>query len=904
MRNLYLKKAVVLTLVTIFLTTAFSPAIPSLQNTSLPPGFTVTKSQDHNGANDRGWYWKPTYPNYAPSGVPDFDQQQDAWKAIEPGPNGVINSNPAGDDFLNVSENRVVPGQDCHLQTPVGGDDVAVWAFCGPVAVADCLWWYDSKYSDPTGTPGDGKDNFPLVTDYGVGDDHARENVPLLIEKLARAMKTNIKGTTYISDMNSSIHQWFVDTGLTNHFAVNTTNYVTFPYVEGQIEACQDVILLVGAYHQNSTKTVDQQQTNPQTNDNLQPINWWDYQSFIPSVNRLDAIQICLVSNGGPGSQCDVQVTVYNAQGATLGSCVLNPGFLPAATWIQFHFAPFIPLAAGSLYYFDVREVPFPDQYHYEWFYATGDPYQAGQGWMNGAQFTGDWTFKTEYYGGHRVAGHFLTCAGVNSDALQIAVSDPINDVSNPTQNHTSHNNAQNVSHDIYNVTIGSPYPNLPYHWYLLDYPDTGNATVVEQAIVICASNNNPNKPTTPSGQTLGAPNTVYTYTSSTTDPDTDQLYYLFDWGDGTNSSWVGPYASGATASANHAWVASGTYQVKVKAKDMMQAESGWSDSLSVTINTPPNKPAKPSGPTSGIPNTMYTYTSSTTDPEGNQVYYLFDWGDGTNSSWVGPYASGATASANHAWTASGTYLVKVKAKDTWQAQSDWSDSLSVAINSPPNKPAKPSGPTSGLPNTVYTYTTSAVDSDGDLVYFQWNWGDGNISGWLGPYGSGVTASATHSWTTKGSYTIIVKAKDSNGAESSWSDSLSVLINTPPNKPSKPSGTTSGNINTQYTYTSSTTDPDGDQVFYQWDWGDGSTSSWLGPFGSGVTASASHTWTTKNTFSVKVKAKDTSGAESAWSDPLSITMPFTPDRPFLHFLELLLERFPRLFPILRYLLGM
>jgi hypothetical protein len=698
--------------------------------------------------------------------------------------------------------------------------------------------------------------------------------------------------------MNSSIHQWFVDTGLTNHFTVNTTNYVTFPYVEDQIENSQNVILLVGAYHQNSTKTVDQQQTNPQTNDNLQPINWWDYQSFVPSVNRLDAIQICLVSNGGPGSQCDVQVTVYNAQGITLGTCILNPGFLPAATWIQFHFIPFIPLNPGTLYYFDVREVPTPDQYHYEWFYATGDPYLAGQGWMNSAPFSGDWTFKTEYYGGHRVAGHFLTCAGVDSDNLKIAVSDPMNDVQNPTANHTSHNNAQNVSHDIYNVTIGSPYPNIPYHWYLNEYPDAGNATVVEQAVVICSSNNNPNTPATPSGTTLGSPSTVYTYTSSTTDPDGDQLYYLFDWGDGTNSSWVGPYASGATASANHSWSASGTYLVKVKVKDFMQAQSGWSNTLSVTINLPPNKPAKPSGTTLGAPNVVYTYTSSTTDPEGNQVYYLFDWGDGTNSSWVGPYASGATASANHSWSSSGTYQVKVKTKDTWQMQSSWSDALSVMINAPPNKPGKPSGPTSGVPNTVYTYTTSTTDPEGDLIYYQWNWGDGNISGWLGPYGSGVTASATHSWSAKGTYQVKVKAKDANNAESAWSDTLAVAINTPPNKPTKPSGTLNGKINVEYSYTSSTTDPDGDQVYYLFDWGDGTNSSWVGPYASGATASAKHTWTVKGNYQIKVKAKDTSGAESAWSDPLGVSMPTT-NKNTLHstllaFLERLLYRFPLL----------
>jgi hypothetical protein len=97
--------------------------------------------------------------------------------------------------------------------------------------------------------------------------------------------------------------------------------------------------------------------------------------------------------------------------------------------------------------------------------------------------------------------------------------------------------------------------------------------------------------------------------------------------------------------------------------------------------------------------------------------------------------------------------------------------------------------------------------------------------------------------------------------------------NTAPNKPAKPSGEEKGKTGQTYTYTTSTTDPDGDQVYYMWDWGDGNTSGWLGPFNSGAQASAEKSWSVKGAYSIKVKAKDPSGAESAWSDPLSIKMP-------------------------------
>jgi len=109
-------------------------------------------------------------------------------------------------------------------------------------------------------------------------------------------------------------------------------------------------------------------------------------------------------------------------------------------------------------------------------------------------------------------------------------------------------------------------------------------------------------------------------------------------------------------------------------------ASMAHSFTILATTNNPPDKPVKPSGPTNGKVGTTYIYSSSTTDIDGDQVYYWFDWGDGTNSGWVGPFASGVTASANHAWTTKGTYNIKVKAKDTNDAESDWSDPLAVSM--------------------------------------------------------------------------------------------------------------------------------------------------------------------------------------------------------------------------------
>jgi hypothetical protein len=226
--------------------------------------------------------------------------------------------------------------------------------------------------------------------------------------------------------------------------------------------------------------------------------------------------------------------------------------------------------------------------------------------------------------------------------------------------------------------------------------------------------------------------------------------------------------------------------------------------------------------------------------------------------------------------------------------------------NSPPNKPSKPSGPTTGKIDDNLHYESYISDPDGDGMEVYFDWGDGTHTGWVGILTNG-TVGNYKTWNTAGTYQVRVKARDTPYlTESSWSDSLTVTIseeaNNPPNKPATPNGEASGKVNVSYTYGSSTTDSDGDQIYYLFDWGDGTDSGWVGAYDSGDVCQESHIWTTKGSYSIKVKAKDAFGAESVWSDSLPITMPYSYDKQTFQFLELLLERFPNAFPILRQLL--
>jgi hypothetical protein len=184
----------------------------------------------------------------------------------------------------------------------------------------------------------------------------------------------------------------------------------------------------------------------------------------------------------------------------------------------------------------------------------------------------------------------------------------------------------------------------------------------------------------------------------------------------------------------------------------------------------PPEQPSKPVGPTYGRWNTLYSFSSSTNDPNGDNILYLFDFGDGTNSGWLGPFQSGETATTSHVWTTLGIYEVKIKAKDTWGCGSPWSESLMVNItdNYQPNTPVI-TGPSKVKPSVTTTFTATATDNDsGQTLSFDIDWGDGNVTTGVGPYGSGQTANVTHSWAQKGTYMIKARATDNLGAQSDW----------------------------------------------------------------------------------------------------------------------------------------
>jgi len=116
---------------------------------------------------------------------------------------------------------------------------------------------------------------------------------------------------------------------------------------------------------------------------------------------------------------------------------------------------------------------------------------------------------------------------------------------------------------------------------------------------------------------------------------------------------------------------------------------------------------------------------------------------------------------------------------------------------------------------------------------------------------------------------------------------------TPPDKPEIPSGPNSGRRNKEYSFSTVSSDIDGDNLFFRFSWGDEEYSEWIGPFNSNETCTKSHSWSTAGNYTVKVIAKDSNGVMSNWSDPLVFSAP----RNKMEYLHMdILRQFFELFP--------
>jgi len=103
--------------------------------------------------------------------------------------------------------------------------------------------------------------------------------------------------------------------------------------------------------------------------------------------------------------------------------------------------------------------------------------------------------------------------------------------------------------------------------------------------------------------------------------------------------------------------------------------------------NEAPETPAI-DGQTLGIDGVTYKYSFVAIDSDGDNISYCINWGDNTYTNWTGPFPSGEIVNISHSWMNEGNYDITVKAKDIFDAESDWSKLFPITIYNRPITPA------------------------------------------------------------------------------------------------------------------------------------------------------------------------------------------------------------------------
>src|SRR6266487_3710770 len=357
-----------------------------------------------------------------------------------------------------------------------------------------------------------------------------------------------------------------------------------------------------------------------------------------------------------------------------------------------------------------------------------------------------------------------------------------------------------------------------------------------------------------PSVAITSAPSTgtVGTAVSFTATASGGTTPYSFSWnfGDGTAN-----VAGGATNpnSQSHTYSSKGTFTVNVNVTDST-SKLASATPATITISALTLALSFTNPPTTGTAGSPVSFTVLAS---GGTTPYSFSWnfGDGTAN------VAGGAANPNtqsHTYTAKGTYTVKVNVTDSATGLASATATITIAPLALSVSFTAP--PTTGSVNTAISFTASA--SGGTTPYsFSWSFGDGtaNVAG-----GATNPNTQSHTYATKGTFSVKVNVTDTNNVLASTSTSISITGT--PLTVTFTTAPTTGTVNTAVSFTA-TAAGDTPPYTFSWSFGDGSANI---SGGSTNPNTQSHTYTAKGTFTVHVNVTDNNGVKQTASSDITI----------------------------------
>ncbi|MGH9408439.1 MAG: PKD domain-containing protein [Vicinamibacterales bacterium] len=307
-----------------------------------------------------------------------------------------------------------------------------------------------------------------------------------------------------------------------------------------------------------------------------------------------------------------------------------------------------------------------------------------------------------------------------------------------------------------------------------------------------------------------------------------------------------GDGGSATCQTATHTFSALGTFPVTLAISDVQGDTAFVTHSVTVGQGQVPTATFNFS-PASPNVNQAINFNASASQAAAGHTITVFAWnfGDGT---------LGSDALATHSYPQAGTYTVTLKVTDDLGRKSTLtSQRVSVGLGAPAAAfTFAPSSPRTAQ-SVAFDASSSQAETGRSIVSYSWNFDDGATA-------AGVQA--THSYSTAGTYNVILTVTDSVGQTGSVTHAVNVSNGNPTAvftfSPTQPIF----GVQVNFDGTASTATSGKTISSYAWAWGDGSAP------GSGATTT--HAFAAAGTYVVKLTVTDSAGLTGSSTQSITV----------------------------------
>jgi PGF-pre-PGF domain-containing protein/PGF-CTERM protein len=331
----------------------------------------------------------------------------------------------------------------------------------------------------------------------------------------------------------------------------------------------------------------------------------------------------------------------------------------------------------------------------------------------------------------------------------------------------------------------------------------------------------------------LTAPDTVeegeqFTFDASGSNDDEGIVSYEWDFdGDGVTD------ATTTSATIDHNYSQNGTYDATVTVYD----DAGNNDTATETVTVvepdeqPPSADLAVSPSEAEVGQTEVSFDASNSTDNGQIVEYRWDFdGDGTTD------RNTSANTTTFTYQSTGEFDATVTVVDAGDNSDTANATVNVSDTTPPV--VRADVPDQVVKNTTFDVDGSDSTDNGEIVSYEWDFGDGN---------NATGAMASHSYADNGTYTVSLTVTDGEGNSNSTSAEVTVTDNDTQSPQAAIDAPDMAQPGESVPFDGSDSSDDGEIVSYEWDFGDGTNAS-------GETTS--HSYADNGTYTVTLTVTD------------------------------------------------